>query len=216
MHVSHKRKILKYKAKKSSKRSHLNHHNKKTKKSLKNMRGGGGINKVYLFKNHKTKIEIGSIDDEKYKIIINKIPIESVNKFNLELLHFIMKVDNYGGLKTQNNANDFKNYFIETNSDISGIVINIITGRKYALFHVIQKSTIGIRYLCYIFAKINHSSDALGHFNIDSINFDEKHKDDYIKSVKDFEKYLLNLNTIHTLYDIIPNIETNFDECFGV
>ena len=36
-----------------------------------------------------------------------------------------MKVDNYGGLKTQNNANDFKNYFIETNSDISGIVINI-------------------------------------------------------------------------------------------
>lgn len=40
MPVSHKRKILKHKAKKSSKRSHRNHRNKKTKKSLKNMRGG--------------------------------------------------------------------------------------------------------------------------------------------------------------------------------
>lgn len=166
--------------------------------------------------NNKTKIEIGSIDDENHKIIINKTSLESVNNFNKEFLEFIREVDNYGGLNTETNANDFKNYFIDTKLDLRGIVINIIPTRKYTLFHVIQKSDIGIRYLCYIFTKANHSSDTLGHFNPDSINFDKKHKDDYIKSVKNFEKYLLNLNTIHTLYDIVPNIETNFDEWFGV
>jgi hypothetical protein len=40
MPISHKRKSLKHKGKKSRKRSNRNHRNKKTKKFLKNMRGG--------------------------------------------------------------------------------------------------------------------------------------------------------------------------------
>jgi hypothetical protein len=86
-------------------------------------------------------------------------PIKQVNDFNMYILDYIKKDiihppgANFASIQT------FNVIFID---DIIGIIFKKNQMRKGNIYFVLQKSTKGIRFLCYLVPYENHSSIALG------------------------------------------------------
>jgi hypothetical protein len=84
--------------------------------------------------------------------------INAVIDFNMYILDYIKK-DINDHLLNLANLQAFNVFFID---DIIGIIFKKIKMRKGNIYFVFQKSTRGIRFLCYLVPYENHSSIAFG------------------------------------------------------
>lgn len=112
------------------------------------------IDRVYIMRKDGSLKVVGEIHRntkqiEKYDN--DKLP-ESVVKFNNKIFYFIA---NDRGIENNPNL-----HIVE--DDIQGHLFEIIRYRRCTVYLVIQISTIGVRYLAYIYDKIIHNGQSFG------------------------------------------------------
>ena len=171
---------------------------------------------LFLLKNDGIKLKIGDVNKTSFEQkVSNPIKIDSVNKFNEEVMDFIKFWD-----MSNNNYKQRKEFYLNKiithrkTDELYGILIDIVFARRCTLFFIIQKSERGIRYLCYIYDNVNHSAGSFGK-GIDDITLDMV-KPIFKDSVKNYMEQLSKINEISTFLDIVPNIESNIDDLIGV
>ncbi len=122
---------------------------------------------VFVMKKDGTNQIIGHIKQQKINSnkrfntgeVVNT-SIQQVNDFNRFILDYIKKDIIHPSGANLAYLQTFNVFFI---NDIIGIVFKKITLRKGNIYFVFQKSSRGIRFLCYTVPYENHSSNALGH-----------------------------------------------------
>jgi hypothetical protein len=121
---------------------------------------------VFVIKKDGNYQQIGHIKQQKNvsntrinsSNVINT-PIQEVNNFNRYILDYIKKDIIHPPGFNLSSMQTFNVFFIH---DILGIVFKKIPQRKGNIYFVLQKSSKGIRFLCYIVPFENHSSIAFG------------------------------------------------------
>ena len=178
-------------------------------------------NTVYVVKeNNQTSegelVKIGNIrhlsTDNKKQVNVEKRGIESVYNFNKEICNFIAEngnESNFGGKY----VNLF--HYIEC-SDICGLVFSKMMWRRCTGYLVIQTSSKGVRYLCYLYDEINHNGQSFGtgcELAAKNVKYIKEH----------FRKCIPELNSLVNISQIVNKnsksilrLDNNLDKDFGL
>ena len=164
------------------------------------------MNTVYLLKNDKSLYNLGTINDDTNEIRINLNLVQSVNYFNEQIFTYI-----------KNDSGNKSNvlYFVES-EDIKGMIFHIIRWRRCTAFLVIQKSALGVRYLCYMYDKIKHSANSFGTTCEMAANDIDKIKKEFLDNKNYMLDNLKNNIYLHTFKDSIDHMDDNINHSFGI
>ena len=173
---------------------------------------------VYILDNKGSLKEIGYISDKSPTISFKETGMNEIDFFNHQLLNII---------KDDNGRNREVHHIIKS-GDILGLVFRVLRWRKCTGYLVIQSSSKGIRYLCYLYKKIKHSSQGT---NCDQVELNYIREEfigqkEYIIQCLIFFGSQPNQpnqsnrfnkgNRIQKINLAVNNIENNFDKLFGI
>jgi hypothetical protein len=188
--------------------------------SLNNTNWKKNVEIVYILDNKGSLEEIGYISDKSPTISFKETPNYKINFFNHQLLNIIK----------DDNGHNQEVYHIIKSGDILGLVFYVLRWRRCTGYLVIQSSSKGIRYLCYLYNKIKHTAASFG-TNCSSVKLDEiklkfiGQKAYIIQCLRFFSSQTNQPNQsnrfnkgnrIQKINLAVNNIENNFDELFGI
>ena len=175
-----------------------------------------GTNKVLIWKNDLSYLDIGYIENKKYnqngeecerKISQSLFTgIQSVDDFNKNILNSIKYYENQ--ILGPKLAHLFDVIKVE---DITAFIISQLKWRRCSAYLVIQTSHLGYRYLCYFYDHIHHSAECFG------TSYQLVKKNDIIKSFNqrlDEIKKVIDLDRYPELKD--PIFNRDFEKYFGI
>ena len=168
---------------------------------------------IFIIKNEDDKTDNGLIKVadvfENNNIKIKSQDVNNVNIQNKKLCDIIVKNNSCSLSNEEKEEILFKPIIT---GDILSIIVDIIFWRRATAFLVIQKSDIGIRYLCYITNKITHYGESFGiDINYVVNNSIKDIKNRFIFSISEAIEYINEYSNIaQDLLNMNNTINTNF------
>ena len=176
------------------------------------MASSNSKNSVFIMTQNRELQEIGSItssnNNRNNRLNLKKIGIDTVDDFNHKILNYISS--------DKGHITDVFN--VIESGDIFGVIIHILRWRQCTGYLVIQKSSQGVRYLCYLYSKIKHSGGSFA-TSCESVTNDDnfrKIKEGFIESKTKFQNILKMCDSAYKLKNGLNKVNTNFDRLFGI
>ena len=164
------------------------------------------MSNVFIMKNDGSLLKVATINDRKQIELLNESLYESlssVTNFNKGIINKIVDLEF--------DSDEDISYFYES-EDIMGFMFYKLNWRRCSGYMVLQKSSNGVRYLCYLIDVINHQAQSFG------TSVEDVEKSQVIEFFKKKSVKLKENNLLVKVFGekLINNIEMNLESNFGL